>query len=102
MLGFMHWTPLECATQNLEAWSKVVIVICQNNADLCTTLTALVAATEDFLRHEFKDLLDADEDNTAEVCNHSMSYAFNVTNANDCEGQGQRCTKESQACIIFS
>ena len=30
-------------------------------------------------------------------------YAFNITNGNDCEGQGQDqpCTKESQAYIIF-
>ena len=81
MLGFMRWTPLEsvgekCATHNLKAWRKLVYVICQNNAYICTTLTALAAATEYFLRHEFKDHLNADEDNTAEVCNHSMSLCI--------------------------
>ena len=69
----MRWTPLEsvgekCAARNLKAWRKLVYVICQNNAYICTTLTALAAATKYFLRHEFKDHLNADDDNTAEVC----------------------------------
>ena len=89
----------KCGTQNFKAWRKLVRVVCGNNRSLCSALTTLVTSTEDFLRHEFKDHLNKDEENTEEVCNHSMSYAFN--NSEGEVDQDERIfPKTCQKCML--
>jgi len=91
----------KCGTQNFIAWRKLISVVCKNNVDLCSTLTSVATRTEEFLRNDFKDHLNADEERTDEVCNHSMSYAFNVPNAEGGFDQDERdFTKTCEKCML--